>query len=715
MALRAAFDTETFLIEPGLQAPPMVCLTSKVEGSPAQILHARPGCMTWGARLSGGWYQESPGAAPHVARLLAANDRIYGVNLAFDAAVVISAFPGLLAPVFDAYDKGKMLDISIHEMLIDIGSGTFERNRNLKGRYSLAGMTERYLNKDRSAEKSDPDAWRLRYSELWDLDLHLWPEEAVEYALVDAVDPIAIAGLQEAKYGSGLDDSPRQARAAFCLHLMRCWGVKTNPRQIDRLEEVALEAYERLRDELVGLRFLRDGVNPETGRPWTAAQRGTMDTRRVQRAMIDACERAEIDVKLTDKGKEIYKGDFATVEQIRRDSTHAAYVRTDLEACEDAQDDGLMVVAQYKKANKLANTEVPDLRRGVVLPIQPAYNVLVASGRTSCRKGVSAAKAKPGEKLLSYGYQVQNPLKGLPWFPEGVGTRECFEAREGSYFIDNDVTGLELATVSEACLSLVGDSQMGELINSGIDPHLWFGAKLAGCTYKEAVEDRHTPRMKKFRSMAKPANFGLPGGMGAKGFRAFARGYGVLLTIDEAKDLIREWKEAFPEFDEYFRWINSHMDDDGQGVIEQLFVHRFRKTYYTSACNTMFQGLGADVVKHAMWLVTKACYVEGADQYLFGVRPWGFIHDEILAETTSRDPWKAHQQAFALARVMETGCNHYLRRVPISVEPALSLRFCKAESVFDDDGCLVPWDVARADRSQVFYADGKPVIWEEAA
>lgn len=709
---RAAFDTETFLIAPGLQAPPMVCLSSKVQGEPEKLLHARPERMQRGIRLPGGNYQTATIVPQHLRQLLAQNDAIYGVNLAFDAAVSIAAFPELIDPIFEAYDQSKMLDVSIHEKLIDIGRGRFERTSNLKGYYSLAGLSKRYLKKDRSAEKSDPDAWRLRYRELWDVPLHEWPEAAVDYALVDAVDPLGIAELQETKYAGGLDDSPRQARADFCLYLMKSWGVRTNPAQIDRLQDVAEEAYNRLRDELVGMEFIRDGVNPTTGRPWPASQRGTMDTRRVQRAMIAACERADLDVALTDKGKEVYKADFASPEQLRRNSKHTAFVKTDLEACEDSQDPDLMVVAQYKKANKLANTEVPDLRRGVEIPIQPNYNVLVASGRTSCRKGVSAAKTKPGQQLMGFGYQIQNPLKGLPWFPEGVGTRECFEARPGTLFIDNDVTGLELATVAEACLQVVGYSQMAELINSGVDPHLWFGAKLAGCSYEHAVEHRHTDWMKKFRAMAKPANFGLPGGMGAKGFRGFARGYGIFMSIEEAKDLIRQWKEAFPEFVDYFKFIDSHMDaEENQGVIEQLFVRRYRKTHYTSACNTIFQGLGADVVKHAMWLVAKACYLQGNDPYLFGVRPWGFIHDEILAETTSREKWKAHQQAFALARVMETGCNHYLKRVPVKVEPALSLRMCKAESVFDDEGCLVPWDVARENRSDVWYSDGKKVQW----
>lgn len=709
---RAAFDTETFLIRPGLQAPPMVCLTVREEeGGDALLLHARPERMVSGARAASGALVPAPDAATYFAQILERSEALYGVNTAYDTCVLIANYPQLIGPVFEAYERGKLLDVSIHEKLIDIGLGLLDVHQNAKGYYSLAGLSKRYLKKDRSEEKADPRGWRLRYSELWDVDVRDWPAEAVDYALVDAIDPLEIAKIQEAKYAGGLEDSARQARADFCLKLMSCWGVRTNPKQIGRLEVVANEAYARLREVLVGNAFIREGVNPDTGRPWPKSKQGTMDARAIQHAMVRACENAGLSVKLTPKGQGVLGAEEVDPGIIWQSDKRFAYVRTDLEACEESLDEGLVAVAQFKKARKIVDTEVPDLRRGTILPIQPQYNVLVASGRTSCRKGKSAKDAKPGEKLTAYGYQVQNPLKGLPMFPPGVGTRECFEARPGSYFIDNDVTGLELSTVAEVCLELVGESQMADLINRGTDPHLWFGAKLAGVSYEHAVEHRHTPEMKKYRSMAKPANFGLPGGMGPRGFQRFSRGYGIHLDLDEAASLIADWKAAFPEFGVYFKYIDSHIGYDGEGVIEQLFVKRYRKARYTALCNTMFQGLGADVMKHALWLVAKGCYVEGADKYLYGVRPWGFVHDEILAETTSRDRMIAHQQAFALARVMETGCNHYLRRVPIRVEPALSLRFCKAESVYDADGMLVPWDVAREARADAWYGDGKKVVW----
>jgi DNA polymerase-1 len=191
-----------------------------------------------------------------------------------------------------------------------------------------------------------------------------------------------------------------------------------------------------------------------------------------------------------------------------------------------------------------------------------------------------------------------------------------------------------------------------------------------------------------------------------------ARGYGIKFTREEARELLARWFEAWPEWVDYFKYVRSHIDRvSGTGRINQLRVKRVRGgVTYTSACNTLFQGLGADGAKHALYEVQKRCYVRHEGSVLYGARPVGFIHDEILAEV---DEEIAHEQATEMARVMEDACNVYLPDVPVKCEPTLAKRWSKdIEAVYNRDGRLQPWDLAKEGRWEVYYGDGERVVWK---
>jgi DNA polymerase I-like protein with 3'-5' exonuclease and polymerase domains len=215
----------------------------------------------------------------------------------------------------------------------------------------------------------------------------------------------------------------------------------------------------------------------------------------------------------------------------------------------------------------------------------------------------------------------------------------------------------------------------------------------------------------------------------------FARGYGEKLSEEGAKELKEQWLMAWPEATEYFRWVRQQLElplndkDLAQalegvideenlekytikiptGTFQQLFVGRFRgRCRFTVACNTMFQGLGADGAKEALWRVQRLCYSEPSS-VLYGVRPVAFVHDEILAEVCEE---RAHAQAFELAKVMVEGCNIYLPDVPVRCTPALGKFWSKSlEAVFDGSGRLQPYDLAQKRKQKVYYEDGQPVNW----
>jgi DNA polymerase I-like protein with 3'-5' exonuclease and polymerase domains len=292
------------------------------------------------------------------------------------------------------------------------------------------------------------------------------------------------------------------------------------------------------------------------------------------------------------------------------------------------------------------------------------------------------------------------------------GIREAFVPRPGKVFAQCDYPTLELYTLAQCCFTLLGESALGDALNAGLDPHLWFAAKMQGVTYEVASARKKDAEIKRARQLAKAADFGFPGGMGVKKFVSATR-KGVMnaaraegldpkqawadLGLDEerAKTLKAEWFEAFPEMPAWFSRADSlGTTEDGRGSVETLFTKRHRGlATYCARCNTPFQGLASDCAKRAGWLLAKAQYVEPSSP-LFNTRTVAFVHDEFIVEVP--DDARAHDAAYELARLMMIGANEYLPDVPIPwsrMEPLLMRRWSKkAEPRFDMNGRLVVWE-----------------------
>ena len=209
------------------------------------------------------------------------------------------------------------------------------------------------------------------------------------------------------------------------------------------------------------------------------------------------------------------------------------------------------------------------------------------------------------------------------------------------------------------------------------------------------------------RQHAKCANFGFPGGLGAEGFLSYAKGYGLKLTLAQAKSLRDNWYKRWPEAHRYFRYISS-ITGDGEGTIEQLFSGRVRGGLrYTQAANSYFQGLAADGAKAALVRVTKECYVRGhwrkpGDRFvwaagipspLFGCRPVIFMHDEIITEVRNDDsrPEIASEAAKRQQFLMVETMKEWLPDIPVKASPVLMRRWYKgAKPVHDAAGNLLP-------------------------
>src|SRR5690606_34743176 len=111
--------------------------------------------------------------------------------------------------------EGRVRDVLIDQKLIDIAHGRLGGIKVAgklvrEYRYSLADLEKRLLGIDRSAQKTGPDIWRLRYHELYDVPLEEWPKDAVDYAIADAIGAYAVHVKQEEEFAHLLTDGMAQ-------------------------------------------------------------------------------------------------------------------------------------------------------------------------------------------------------------------------------------------------------------------------------------------------------------------------------------------------------------------------------------------------------------------------------------------------------------------------------------------------------------------------
>lgn len=607
------FDTETHLIKPGAAIPRMVSFAYLVDDGIRGLLVEDPVLLlAYDAR------------GPFTEALRDPDVVFVGHNVAFDMAVCAHSWPDLIPLIFGAYRDGRVRCTQVREALhlIETGEIGFKR-------VNMKDTAKRRLGKDMSAVKK-ADAWRTRYSELDGVPVEQWPAEAREYALDDARVTHSIflsQGGLDHQWGS----EQLQTEAAWALFLMGAWGVRTRGDRVAQLKATLQSEIEQIRAPLLAAGLLRP-----TGSRNMAEIRD-----RVSSWFNDTAGM----VPLTETGK------VSTAKDVLL-STH---------------DPLLGKLAEMGAVEKVLSTYVPALQQGVTVPINPWFNVLVASGRTSCR----------------------NP--NLQNIPRVGNVRECFIPRPGYVYVACDYDVLEMCALAQVLLDWFGFSRMAEAINAGQDLHTSFAADLMGISYDEALKLREA-RDKNFdekRRFAKVANFGFPGGLGAATMVDYAKGYGVFITEQEAKTLKQEWMAFEPAMKLYFDRIGQMAVADEFTIEQHVTGRRRGGCFYTSGCNTMFQGLAADGAKDALTHVTRECYT-APDSPLFGSRPVLFIHDEIIIEAPEE---KVHEAAQRLEEVMVRRMEKYISRVRISAG-AVAMRWWSKDAyeVRDADGRLVPWN-----------------------
>ena len=639
------FDFETRLIAPGRMAPPPICGAFVCDESDELI-----GAFDSLERL---------------AALLGGSGIIAAHNASFDLAVACNADPDRFFPlVYDALDKGRIHCTKVSEMLKKIRLGTFHfcPSINKPPTFSLAECVGEYFGADRKDVKKGPDAWRLRYSELIDIPIEDWPQDAIDYPIQDARDCLHLAIEQRKEPEACLTQCIKHD---FALFLMSARGVRTDPQAVDALEHKLKQTVDKAVIELTEAGIFRPN--------------GSQDMAKTRALVVAAYD----DPPMTEKGA----------------------VQTSAQVLRESGDPTLERLAEVAADRKELQTFVPILKRGTRHPINPGFRVLTETMRTSCRNP-----------------NIQNQ-------PRRSGVRECYVARPGYVWIAADYSIAELRSLAQVCLDRFGFSAMAEELKAGRDLHLVVAAELlstqegADVTYEQA-KARHRAgdkAAKEARQMAKAANFGIPGGLGAEAFCSFAAGYGLELTEDEAQDIKQSWLDRFPEMSDYFRDIGALCGQHGGEFDYTMERTGFVRggVRFTNGCNHAFQHLTAAGAKDAMAAIVRECYLgicgkcDGTgllvDKYaelavscdcpadraipggpLWGSYPVAFVHDEVITETPEQ---KITPAAKRIEQLMVRHMRHYVPAVPCLVDVAAMRRWLKgAEAIHNEAGELIPWE-----------------------
>jgi hypothetical protein len=137
------------------------------------------------------------------------------------------------------------------------------------------------------------------------------------------------------------------------------------------------------------------------------------------------------------------------------------------------------------------------------------------------------------------------PIQQVPKRRDSL--RGVFIPEDRYVFIEADYKAAELSSLAQSYHNLFGGSRLEEAINAGADPHIAVARRIWS-DFDEKDEDEQA----ELRQAAKAVSFGLPGGMGPAKFAAFARGYGLRLTVEEARLLRAKALAADPELS---RWL----------------------------------------------------------------------------------------------------------------------------------------------------------------
>jgi DNA polymerase-1 len=281
------------------------------------------------------------------------------------------------------------------------------------------------------------------------------------------------------------------------------------------------------------------------------------------------------------------------------------------------------LLRKYREASKRRGTYGVDWLRQVRADgrVYPHWRQIgAASGRMSC--------SDPNMQQL----------------PRG-DYRRCIVAPPGRVLVKADYSQIELRIAAKVS----SDKDLLESYQQGEDLHTRTARTVLGI---QDVTKQH-------RQLAKALNFGLLYGMGARGFRQYARSqYGVDLTETEAGRYREAFFRSYPGLAAFHRRVRSSQVKETRTLAGRRLLLD-DKTPYPLRLNTPIQGTGADGLKLALALLW-----ERRDQ-ASGAFPVLAVHDEIVVEA---DADGAEGAAAWLKAAMVDAMQPLINPVPVEVE-----------------------------------------------
>lgn len=294
---------------------------------------------------------------------------------------------------------------------------------------------------------------------------------------------------------------------------------------------------------------------------------------------------------------------------------------------------------------------------------------------------LEAMKVRCENRRLRYGLKYFGAVPTGRWsgdsglnlqnFPreavEGVDIRSMLVPGPGKKFISADMSQIE----PRVSLYLTGDKAQIDLIRGGMCVYEAHARQTLGfnqsISLKEAAKGDEA--MVEFRQFCKTRVLSLTYGSYAKGYQAYAKGYGVTLTLEEAKKQVEQFKETNPLLVSFWKKLEqgakfskgeTYEIDLPSGRSMKYFNMSVTKgkygpeyharpvrgeamTYYTFGKfhNNVCQGTARDVLGEAVLRIENELNLPVVLT----------VHDEVLVEVDEAD---AEDAQLAVSRIMAT-------------------------------------------------------------
>ena len=640
-------DYETFLIGDGAIFPKPVCL-SYYDGRDKGILTSKYDIIQLFKNYLGN------------------NDIIIAHNAVFECGVTVTHYPELADLVFDALDNGLIYCTKINEALWNI-----QREKSVHD-LTLAGLVKHYFNVDISAGKKEPDAWRMRYSELDGIPISEWPTAAVEYAIDDSIWAHKIYKIQQPI------DQRLALKSAVYLNLMGAQGMLIDRSRVLLLEKEIWEFLTPRYDFLVAEGFC----------DYLSRQKQPRKQVKKLKAYVESLG---VDLMYTTKGMVATSGEAL-----------ASYLT-------QKEDPVLKAFSELAKYEKILTSYIKNLKEANPR-MYTQYSTTLNTGRTS----------SSGSKLFP-SCNIQQPPRAV----EGVtyDVRNCFIPKDGFKICSIDYSGLELCSAAHQLYSTIGFSYMREALNEGDKPtdmHSKLAAKIAGMSYEDFMLRKS--ELKDLRQKAKPINLGFPGGIGYDTMRhlmwrdGIKTKYRILETAKRKNDLyyyltmlaspdlrIKRLNKGqyalvqdelvllknymfslYPDLEQFLKethnkfltgktkWVKNEFDEWEEEPMYRYETHGFVRDWctYTALCNGYLMqtpsAVGAQKAMNRMIRHFWNCP---------DFTPQAFIHDEVVAEVNPNRTDLIEEAAYIMIEEMQS----VLSSVRIATEASMSDYWQKAD------------------------------------